>query len=150
MHWPAAVFNLFLCTKPSNNCKHYQQEEKRRKISRVVSLWNIKELNLKEWSLIIASKFSKCLYPSLSVPGFFCVSCLMIFRIYSNIFCFSPCICCEVPVSLKESVRTLHRAVLQQTRQQSVGHSQVPHLQTCILELFLFNTINLIQIPSAK
>lgn len=103
MHWPGAVFNLFLCAKPGNNCRHYQWKEKKRKISRVVSLWNIKELNLKECSLIITSKFSKCLYPFLSEPGFFCVSCLMIFRIYSNIFCFSPCICCEIPVSLRRS-----------------------------------------------
>lgn len=86
----------------STNCKHYQRKEKKRKISGVVSLWNLKGLNLKECSLIIASKFSKCLYVCLSEPRFFCVSCLMIFRIYSNIFCFSPCICCEFAVSLKE------------------------------------------------
>lgn len=150
MHWPAAVFNLFLCTKPSNNCKHYQWKEEKRKLSRAVSLWNIKELNLKECSLIIASKFSKCLYLSLPEPRSLCVSCLMIFRICSNIFCFSPCIFCEFSVCLRRCCQCQNPALLCRKPVSRVRHSQVPYLQTCVFELFLFTTDTLVQMPSVK
>lgn len=156
MHWPAAVLNLFLCTKSSNNCMLYQQKEKRRKISRAVNLWNIKELNLKKCSLIIASKFSKCLYLSLFGPRYLCVSCLIIFRIYSNFFCFSPCACFEFAVSLKEvlpcccGVSEHCSTLFCRKPASSVMHSQVPYLQTCIFELFLFTIIHSVQILSVK
>lgn len=71
----------------------------------------------------------------LSEPGFFCVSCLVVFRIGSNTFCFSPCICCEFAVFLRRSCLAVVQC--QSTAPHSAG-SQPAHTGTLPADLYIW------------